>query len=61
MYIILAILLLAIRIVAQEFGQFMAARAMKIDVREFSVGFGPKLIGWKSRNMEAPLLSRRLL
>ena len=52
MYILLAILLLAILIVVHEFGHFMAARAMKIDVREFSVGFGPKLVGWKSKKYE---------
>ena len=58
MYIILAILLLAILIVAHEFGHFMAARAMKIDVREFSVGFGPKLIGWKSKKYETTFAVR---
>ena len=52
MYILLAILLLAILIVVHEFGHFMAARLMKIDVREFSVGFGTKLLGWKSRKHE---------
>ncbi len=52
MYIILAILMLAILIVAHEFGHFTAARLMKIDVREFSVGFGPRLLGWKSRKHE---------
>ena len=60
MYIILAILLLAILIVAHEFGHFMAARAMKIDVREFSVGFGPKLVGWKSRKYETTFAVRAI-
>ena len=49
MYIILAILLLAILIVVHEFGHFIAARLMKIDVTEFSVGFGPKLLTRKSK------------
>ena len=52
MYIILAILLLAILIVVHELGHFMAARLMKIDVTEFSVGFGPKLVKWKSKKYE---------
>ena len=52
MYIIVAILLLAILIVVHEFGHFMAARLMKIDVTEFSVGFGPKLLKWKSKKYE---------
>jgi regulator of sigma E protease len=57
-YILLAILLLAILIVVHEFGHFMAARAMKIDVREFAVGFGPKLIGWKSKKYETTFAIR---
>ncbi len=52
MYILLAVLLLAILIVAHEFGHFMAARRMKIDVREFSVGFGPKIFGWNSKKYD---------
>ena len=58
MYILLAILLLAILIVVHEFGHFMAARLMKIDVREFSVGFGPKLVGWKSKKYETTFAIR---
>ena len=60
MYIILAILLLAILIVVHEFGHFMAARAMKIDVREFAVGFGPKLAGWKSKKYETTFAIRAI-
>ena len=52
MYILLAILLLAILIVVHEWGHFVAARLMKIEVTEFSVGFGPKIIGWNSRKHE---------
>ena len=52
MYIILAVLLLAILIVVHEFGHFMAARLMKIDVTEFAVGFGPKLVRWNSKKYE---------
>ena len=48
----MAVLLLAILIVAHEFGHFMAARRMKIDVREFSVGFGPKIFGWNSKKYD---------
>ena len=48
-YILAAILLLAILIVVHELGHFWAARLMKIRVNEFGVGFGPKIFGWKSR------------
>ena len=58
MYIILAILLLAILITVHEFGHYMAARAMKIEVREFSIGMGPKLFGWKSRKYETTFAVR---
>lgn len=41
--ILLAILLLAILIVVHEAGHFAAARLTGIEVREFSIGMGPKL------------------
>ena len=56
--ILLAVLLLAILIVIHEMGHFFAARAMKIDVREFAVGFGPKIFGWKSRKYETTFAVR---
>ena len=52
MYILLALLLLAILITVHEFGHFVAARLMKIEVREFAIGMGPKIIGWKSKKYE---------
>ena len=60
MYILLAILLLAILITVHEFGHFLAARAMKIDVREFAVGMGPKIVGWKSRKHETDFSIRAI-
>ena len=60
MYILLAILLLAILITIHEFGHFTAARLMKIEVREFAVGMGPKLFGWKSRKYETDFSIRAI-
>lgn len=60
MYIILALLLLAILITVHEFGHFLAARATKIDVREFAVGMGPKIVGWKSRKYETQFSIRAI-
>jgi regulator of sigma E protease len=57
-YILLAILLLAILIVVHEGGHFWAARATGIQVSVFSVGFGPKLIGWKSRKHDTTFAIR---
>ena len=60
MYILLALLLLAILITVHEFGHFLAARLMRIEVREFSIGFGPKLAGWKSRKYETDFSVRAI-
>ena len=60
MYIVLAILLLAILITVHEFGHFLAARAMKIEVREFAVGMGPKIVGWKSKKYETDFSIRMI-
>ena len=60
MYIILALLLLAILITVHEFGHFLAARAMKIEVREFAIGMGPKIIGWKSKKYETDFSIRAI-
>ena len=48
LYILIAILLLGILVVAHEFGHFIAARLTGIGVTEFSVGFGPKLFSRQS-------------
>lgn len=47
-YVLIAILLLGILIIAHELGHFLAARLTGIEVMEFSVGFGPKLLSRKS-------------
>ena len=49
LYILLAILLLGILIAVHEFGHFFAARLMHIEVEQFAIGFGPKLIKWRSK------------
>ncbi|MEG0902172.1 MAG: M50 family metallopeptidase, partial [Clostridia bacterium] len=52
LYILLAIVLLGVLIVVHEMGHFWASRACGIAVKEFSVGFGPKLVQWKSKKHE---------
>lgn len=52
LYILSAILLLGILVVVHEFGHFIFARMCGIEVAEFAIGFGPKLIGWKSRKYD---------
>ncbi|NLO86742.1 MAG: site-2 protease family protein [Clostridiales bacterium] len=52
LYILLAILLLGILIMVHEMGHFFAARMCGIAVKEFSIGFGPKLLQWQSKKHE---------
>lgn len=49
LYVFLAILMFGIMITVHEAGHFFAARLNRIPVREFAIGFGPKLLAWKSR------------
>lgn len=48
MYVLLALLLLGVLIIAHEAGHFWAARACGIEVQEFAMGMGPVLAKWKS-------------
>ena len=43
-------LLLCLLIVVHELGHFIVGRLCGIGVVEFSVGFGPKLFGWRRKN-----------
>lgn len=52
LYVLLAIILLGILVTVHEFGHFIAARLTGIDVVEFAIGFGPKLLGWKSKKYD---------
>ena len=52
MYILLAIVLLGILIAIHEYGHFIAARLTGIAVKEFSIGFGPKFLQWKSKKYD---------
>ena len=52
LYIIVAILLLCVLIVVHELGHFIAGRMCGIGVVEFSVGFGPKLFGWRRKDTD---------
>ena len=49
LYVLIAILLLGILVTVHEAGHFLAARLTGIEVMEFAIGFGPKIVGWKSK------------
>lgn len=52
LYVLLALLLLGVLITVHEFGHFAAARLCGIPVKEYSIGFGPKLVQWQSKKHE---------
>ena len=49
MYVIAALLLLGVLIIAHEAGHYLAARACGIEVQEFAMGMGPLLLKWKNK------------
>ena len=52
LYILLGVALLGLFITVHEFGHFIAARLTGLAVKEYSVGFGPKLLQWRSKKHE---------
>lgn len=59
-YILSAILMFGILITVHEAGHFFAARLNRIPVREFAIGFGPKLLKWKSKKHETDFSLRMI-
>ncbi|MBW6515293.1 MAG: RIP metalloprotease RseP [Candidatus Cloacimonetes bacterium] len=47
MFIIGVLIVLGILVVVHEFGHYIAARSFGVEVEKFSIGFGPKLLGYK--------------
>lgn len=60
LYILAAVLLFGILITVHEAGHFFAARLVKIPVREFAIGFGPKLLKWKRPKHETEFYLRAI-
>ncbi|GIM27808.1 zinc metalloprotease [Clostridium polyendosporum] len=52
MYIVLAIIAFSLLIIIHELGHFMLARINNVKVKEFSIGMGPKIIGFKGKETE---------
>src|SRR6185295_2301596 len=46
-YVFAAAIVLGVIIVIHELGHFLAAKLFKIRVETFSIGFGPRLIGFR--------------
>ncbi len=50
LFMLSALIGIGILILIHEFGHFWVARKLKFDVQEFSIGFGPKLLGWTGKD-----------
>lgn len=48
LFIIFALLAIIIGLIVHEFGHFIFARLFKVNVKEFSIGIGPKIFGKKT-------------
>ena len=51
-YILLALVLLGLIVTVHEFGHYLVARLCGIGIVEFSVGFGPRLLGWERKGIK---------
>ncbi|GIW40388.1 MAG: zinc metalloprotease [Candidatus Binatia bacterium] len=51
-YVLPAVLVLGVLILIHEFGHFLAARWVGVRVLKFSIGFGPKLLGFRRGETE---------
>ena len=60
LYILAAIVMLGIMVTVHEAGHFFAARLTGIPVKEFSIGFGPKILSWKRKKHDT-LFSLRVI
>lgn len=54
-YVILSIMLLGVIVLVHELGHFAVGRLCGIGVEEFSIGFGPRLLGWKRGGIQYSL------
>ncbi|MBR6187094.1 MAG: site-2 protease family protein [Clostridia bacterium] len=58
LYILAAILMLGLMVTVHEAGHFLAARLTGIPVKEFAIGFGPKILTWNSKKHETKFCLR---
>ena len=58
-YVLIAVLVLLVMITVHEFGHYITGKIFKFDIKEFAIGFGPKLFSKKKKNGE--IFSLRLL
>jgi len=54
-YVILAILMIGVMILVHELGHYTVGRLCGIGIEEFSIGFGPKILGWRKKEIDYSL------
>ena len=55
LYVLLAIVMLGVIVTVHEFGHYCVGRLCGIGIVEFSVGFGPRLLGWERKGIKYSL------
>lgn len=55
LYILIAVLMLGFIVSAHEFGHYIAGRLCGLGIVEYSIGFGPKLLGFKRKDIQYSL------
>ncbi len=55
LYVLLAIVMLGVIVTVHEFGHYVVGRLCGIGIVEFSVGFGPRLLGFKRKGIQYSL------
>ena len=60
LFILSGILMLGILVMIHESGHFFAARLTGIPVKEFAIGFGPRIVSWKSKKHETLFFLRAI-
>ena len=55
LYILLAIVIIGVIVTCHEFGHYLVGRLCGIGIVEFSVGFGPRLLGWERKGIKYSL------
>lgn len=55
LYVLLAIVMLGVIVTVHEFGHYIVGRLCGIGIVEFSVGFGPRILGWERKGIKYSL------
>ena len=55
LYVLLAIVMLGVIVTVHEFGHYCVGRLCGLGIGEFSVGFGPRLLGWERKGIKYSL------